>query len=74
MSIVRWEPFGEIDSLFNRLMPTMFNRLPARFGSGNGGGNNKLADTSEDGGGGAAAKTGNTGISSGGDADARSAA
>lgn len=39
MSIVRWEPFGEIDSLFNRLMPTMFNRMPSRFGgSGNGGG------------------------------------
>jgi len=38
MSIVRWEPFGEIDSLFNRLMPTMFNRTPARFGGSNGGG------------------------------------
>jgi HSP20 family protein len=37
MSIVRWEPFGEIDSLFNRLMPTMFGRMPSRFGGGNGG-------------------------------------
>lgn len=36
MSIVRWEPFGEIDSLFNRLMPTMFNRWPSRFASSNG--------------------------------------
>jgi HSP20 family protein len=39
MSIVRWEPFGEIDSLFNRLMPTLFNRWPSsRIASGNGGG------------------------------------
>jgi HSP20 family protein len=37
MSIVRFEPFGEFDSLFNRLMPSMFNRWPARFGSSNGG-------------------------------------
>jgi HSP20 family protein len=37
MSIVRWEPFGEIDSLFNRLMPSMLNRWPARFGGSNGG-------------------------------------
>jgi HSP20 family protein len=36
MSIVRWEPFGEMDSLFNRLMPAMFNRMPPRFGSSNG--------------------------------------
>jgi HSP20 family protein len=31
MSIVRWEPFGEIDSLFNRLLPPTFarwSRLP----------------------------------------------
>ena len=28
MSIVRWEPFGEIDTMFNRLMPTMFGRWP----------------------------------------------
>ena len=36
MSIVRWEPFGEFDSLFNRLMPTMFNRWPGRLGASNG--------------------------------------
>ncbi len=36
MSIVRWEPFAEMDSLFNRLAPTMFSRWPARFGSSNG--------------------------------------
>jgi len=38
MSIVRWEPFAEMDSLFNRLMPTLFNqRWPSRPGSSNGG-------------------------------------
>lgn len=37
MSIVRWEPFSEMDSLFNRLMPSMLNRWPARFGSASGG-------------------------------------
>jgi HSP20 family protein len=37
MSIVRWEPFGEMDSLFNRLMPAMLSRWPARLGSSNGG-------------------------------------
>lgn len=37
MSIVRWEPFGEIDGLFNRIMPSLLNRWPARFGSSNGG-------------------------------------
>lgn len=36
MSIVRWEPFGEMESMFNRLMPSMFSRWPARFGSSNG--------------------------------------
>ena len=36
MSIVRWEPFGEMDSLFNRLMPSMFGRWPGRFGTTNG--------------------------------------
>jgi HSP20 family protein len=30
MSIVRWEPFGEIDSMFNRLMPSILSRLPMR--------------------------------------------
>jgi HSP20 family protein len=36
MSIVRWEPFGEMDSLFNRLMPSMFGRWPGRLGATNG--------------------------------------
>ena len=36
MSIVRWEPFAEMDSLFNRLMPTMLSRWPSRLGSSNG--------------------------------------
>jgi HSP20 family protein len=36
MSIVRWEPFGEFDGLFNRLMPTMFNRWPGHLGASNG--------------------------------------
>ena len=26
MSIVSWEPFGEMDSLFNHLVPTMLSR------------------------------------------------
>jgi HSP20 family protein len=38
MSIVRWEPFGEFDSLFNRLAPTMFNRWPGRAADSNGDG------------------------------------
>jgi HSP20 family protein len=37
MSIVRWEPFAEMDSLFNRLMPSMLSRWPSRLGSSNGG-------------------------------------
>ncbi len=37
MSIVRWEPFGEIDSLFNRLMPSMMSRWPSRFTTGGNG-------------------------------------
>jgi len=37
MSIVRWEPFGEMDSLFNRLMPSMLSRWPGRLGTPNGG-------------------------------------
>jgi HSP20 family protein len=36
MSIVRWEPFAEIDSLFNRMMPAMFNRWPSRLAGSNG--------------------------------------
>jgi HSP20 family protein len=37
MSIVRWEPFAEMDSLFNRLVPTLFNRWPSRLLSSSGG-------------------------------------
>lgn len=36
MRIVRWEPFGEIDSMISRLMPSMFNRLPVRAAGSNG--------------------------------------
>jgi len=36
MRILRWEPFGEIDSVFNRLMPSMFIRLPIRTAGVNG--------------------------------------
>jgi HSP20 family protein len=36
MSIVRWEPFGEIDSMFNRLMPSILSRLPMRAVASNG--------------------------------------
>jgi HSP20 family protein len=36
MSIVRWEPFGEMDSLFNRLMPSTFGRWPGRLGTSTG--------------------------------------
>ena len=38
MSIVRWEPFAEMDSLFNRLMPAMFNRWPSNLAGSNGNG------------------------------------
>lgn len=33
MSLIRWEPFGEFDTLFNRMMPAGFARLSA---AGNG--------------------------------------
>jgi len=36
MSIVRWEPFGEMDRLFNRLMPSTFGRWPGQLGGSNG--------------------------------------
>src|SRR6185312_10288677 len=36
MRILRWEPFGEIDSVFNRLMPSMFSGLPIRTAGVNG--------------------------------------
>jgi len=38
MSIVRWEPFGEIDTMFNRLMPAMFGRWPKWATASNGNG------------------------------------
>jgi HSP20 family protein len=37
MSIVRWEPFGEFDNLFNRLMPSMLARWPSRPAAASGG-------------------------------------
>jgi len=35
MSLVRWDPFAEMDTLFNRMMPTRMPRWV--FSSGNGG-------------------------------------
>jgi HSP20 family protein len=37
MSIVRWEPFAEMDGMVSRMMPTLFRNWPARFGSAEGG-------------------------------------
>jgi HSP20 family protein len=28
MSLIKWQPFGEMDEAFNRLMPSLFARLP----------------------------------------------
>ena len=28
MSLIKWQPFGELDDAFNRLMPSLFARLP----------------------------------------------
>jgi len=36
MSLIKWQPFGELDDAFNRLMPSLFNRS-SRFGLENGG-------------------------------------
>lgn len=36
MSLIKWQPFGELDDAFNRLMPGFFNRS-ARLGVENGG-------------------------------------
>jgi HSP20 family protein len=36
MSLIKWQPFGELDDAFNRLMPGFFSR-PARFGVENSG-------------------------------------
>jgi len=36
MSLIKWQPFGELDDAFNRLMPSFFNRS-GRFGVEQGG-------------------------------------
>ena len=36
MSLIKWQPFGELDDAFNRLMPGFFNRS-GRFGVEQGG-------------------------------------
>ena len=36
MSLIKWQPFGEMDEAFNRLMPSLFSRFP-RTASGNSG-------------------------------------
>ena len=28
MSLIKWQPFGELDDAFNRLMPSLFSRFP----------------------------------------------
>jgi HSP20 family protein len=37
MNLVRWDPFSDIDTLFNRMLPTTFTRRP-RFTFGDNGG------------------------------------
>ena len=34
MSLVRWDPFVDVDTLFNRLMPSSFARWPRLSGDG----------------------------------------
>ncbi|SRR5581483_8063861 len=34
MSLVRWDPFADMDTLFNRLMPSGFARFPQLSGNG----------------------------------------
>jgi HSP20 family protein len=36
MSLIRWDPFGEVDTLFNRLVPSSFAHLPRLTVEGNG--------------------------------------
>ena len=36
MSLIKWQPFGDFDEAFNRLMPGVFSRFP-RVGAENGG-------------------------------------
>ena len=35
MSLIKWQPFGELDDAFSRLMPSLFSRS-ARMGIENG--------------------------------------
>jgi HSP20 family protein len=37
MSLVRWEPFGSVETLFNRMMPSAFAGWPRLALEGNGG-------------------------------------
>ena len=37
MSLIRWDPFGEVDALFNRLLPSGLARWPQAALEGNGG-------------------------------------
>jgi len=37
MSLVRWDPFNQMDSLFNRMLRTSLTGLPRLSGEGNGG-------------------------------------
>jgi HSP20 family protein len=37
MSLVRWDPFGEVETLFNRMLPSPFARWPRLGSIGNGG-------------------------------------
>jgi HSP20 family protein len=37
MNLVRWDPFSDMDTLFNRMLPTSFTRRP-RFALGDNGG------------------------------------
>ena len=36
MNLIKWQPFGEMDEAFNRLIPSLFSRFP-RTASGNNG-------------------------------------
>src|SRR5512136_2175008 len=37
MSLIRWDPFTDVDTMFNRLMPSTFARWPKISLEGNGG-------------------------------------
>ena len=36
MSLIRWDPFGEVDTFFNRLVPSSYANLPRLLVEGNG--------------------------------------